>query len=143
MVITATFRSRRRTYCIGRGVEMMTTRVYLTPIRQAGIVAIDPSTPLFRYIMSALPQRTADTSQLLWSKPRNILRPIIMLSSCQRLSLLWASLLSLPYCESVGYYKANGQIRLLGSSFGILGINSTFDYVVRRRYFLPHQLCKT
>ncbi|KAM0796604.1 glucose-methanol-choline oxidoreductase [Usnea florida] len=40
------------------------------------------------------------------------------------------SLASLSACESYGYYRVDGQTRLLGSSFGVLGINSTFDYVV-------------
>ena len=31
---------------------------------------------------------------------------------------------------SWGYVQHNGQVRLLGSSFGIAGVNSTFDYVV-------------
>lgn len=31
-----------------------------------------------------------------------------------------------------GYTQQNGRTRLIGSSFGVLGINATFDYVVRR-----------
>ena len=31
---------------------------------------------------------------------------------------------------SFGTYGYNGQTRLLGSSFGVPGINATFDYVV-------------
>ena len=30
----------------------------------------------------------------------------------------------------LGYTQSNGQSRLLGSSFGVPGINTTFDYVV-------------
>ena len=56
----------------------------------------------------------------------------MMLSTYQRLCLLWMSLAPLSSCESYGYYRVNGQTRLLGSSFGVLGINSIFDYVVRR-----------
>lgn len=34
------------------------------------------------------------------------------------------------YSTITGYLQINGQTRLLGSSFGILGVNATFDYVV-------------
>lgn len=34
------------------------------------------------------------------------------------------------HSELTGYSQINGQTRLLGSSFGILGTNATFDYVV-------------
>ena len=29
-----------------------------------------------------------------------------------------------------GYTKSNGHTRLLGSSFGVAGVNATFDFVV-------------
>ena len=29
-----------------------------------------------------------------------------------------------------GYVQSNGRTRLLGSSFGVPGVNTTFDYVV-------------
>ena len=32
-----------------------------------------------------------------------------------------------------GYTQSNGQTKLVGSSFGVLGLNKTFDYVVRSR----------
>ena len=33
-------------------------------------------------------------------------------------------------CQTIGYFYQNGQTRVLGSSFGLLGTNATFDYVV-------------
>ena len=57
-------------------------------------------------------------------------RPAMMLSTYQRVCLLWLGLAPLSSSESFGYYKVDGRTRLLGSSFGVLGINSTFDYVV-------------
>lgn len=35
-----------------------------------------------------------------------------------------------------GFTQQNGRTRLLGSSFGVLGLNATFDYVVRKRLLL-------
>lgn len=34
----------------------------------------------------------------------------------------------------LGYTQVNGVTRLLGSSFGIPGLNLTFDYVVRKSH---------
>ena len=33
-----------------------------------------------------------------------------------------------------GYTQVNGVTRLLGSSFGVPGLNLTFDYVVRKSH---------
>ena len=38
-----------------------------------------------------------------------------------------------------GYAQVNGVTRLLGSSFGVPGLNLTFDYVVRKLYSLLSQ----
>ena len=50
-----------------------------------------------------------------------------------RCSLLLACIQFFPFVwSSFGYIKqANGKTKLVGSSFGVLGINATFDYVVR------------
>lgn len=50
----------------------------------------------------------------------------------QAKSLLVCSFL-LPFAQSAifGFTQQNGRTRLVGSSFGVLGINATFDYVVR------------
>ncbi|KAL6719080.1 hypothetical protein ACLMJK_003315 [Lecanora helva] len=47
-----------------------------------------------------------------------------------RIWLFIASFVTLSFCASYDYFQASGQNRLIGSSFGILGINATFDYVV-------------
>ncbi len=48
-----------------------------------------------------------------------------------RCCLLLACSASIPTAWSApGFTQQNGIIRLIGSSFGVLGINATFDYVV-------------
>ena len=39
-----------------------------------------------------------------------------------------------------GYTQVNGATRLLGSSFGVPGLNLTFDYVVRKIYTLQSRI---
>lgn len=46
--------------------------------------------------------------------------------------LTWPYWLSCAHAALFGTYQVNGQTRLVGTSFGILGINATFDYVVSR-----------
>ena len=44
---------------------------------------------------------------------------------------IFLSALLVHGCEAFpGYTQQNGRTRLLGSSFGVLGVNATFDYVV-------------
>lgn len=45
-------------------------------------------------------------------------------------SILSFSCCLLSCAAEWGYYQENGQTKLLGSSFGTLGMNATFDYVV-------------
>lgn len=46
-------------------------------------------------------------------------------------SCLYFYLLSDVSATVFEYSQVNGRTRLTGSSFGVLGINATFDYVVR------------
>lgn len=57
---------------------------------------------------------------------------------CWVWSYLYLYLLSGAYAALYGYSQIDGRTRLGGSSFGVLGINATFDYVVRRR--IPLQI---
>ena len=54
--------------------------------------------------------------------------------------MVWYPLAALISCTSVGlaldifaFTSANGQAKLVGSSFASLGKNATYDYVVRVR----------
>ena len=55
---------------------------------------------------------------------------------CTRYNMHYSSLIAFVYLiravwSAAGYTQQNGgRTRLTGSSFGVLGINATFDYVV-------------
>lgn len=52
-------------------------------------------------------------------------------SRCWKWLYLYWYLLSGVYAALFGYSQVDGRNRLGGSSFGVLGKNATFDYVVR------------
>lgn len=48
------------------------------------------------------------------------------------MQFLWSLfLIKLSMAAVPGYTQAGGQTRLLGSSFGVPGVNVTYDYIVR------------
>lgn len=47
------------------------------------------------------------------------------------MQFIWSFLLiGLSVAAIPGYTQAGGQTRLLGSSFGVPGVNATYDYIV-------------
>lgn len=42
----------------------------------------------------------------------------------------WASFDTAHAATSFGSWRINGERKLLGSSFGLIGVNATYDYVV-------------
>jgi len=47
------------------------------------------------------------------------------------LSSVLTLLLTFPFvCANWGYFQSNGETKLLGTSFGAIGTNATYDYVI-------------
>ena len=69
---------------------------------------------------------------------------LLTLSRCLTMNFLYLLPLTLfpsgVLSDFFAYKQQNGQTKLAGSSFGVLGIDAAFDYVVSSVTFSHHQL---
>ena len=106
-----------------------------TTKKPSDVKALHPQTPpswIFHsafFFLFCYPENIDTAATCKPKLPKSISTNVVKMRCC----LLLACMALIPAAWSApGYTQQNGRTRLIGSSFGVLGINATFDYVVRR-----------